>query len=61
VYEILRITPEIKRLIVGWASQEELRRQASAQGMRTLGQEGVALVTQGVTTINEVIRGIYTL
>ena len=61
VYEILRITPEIKRLIVGWASQEELRRQALAQGMRTLGQDAQTLVEQGVTTVAEVIRGIYTL
>ena len=35
VYELMRITPEIKRLIVGWATQEELRRLAVSQGMRT--------------------------
>ena len=32
VYELLRITPEIKRLIVGWATQEEVRRMAISQG-----------------------------
>ena len=37
-----RITPEIKRLIVGWATQDELRRLALKQGMRTLREEAVA-------------------
>jgi type IV pilus assembly protein PilB len=61
VYELLRITPEIKRLVVGWATQEELRRLAVAQGMRTLLEEAVALVTQDVTTISEVVRNIYAI
>ena len=61
VYELLRITPEIKRLVVGWATQEELRRLAQKQGMRTLRQEAMALVEQDVTTVSEVIRSIYSL
>ena len=61
VYEFMRITPELKRLIVGWATQEELRRLAISQGMRTLQQEAVTLVADDVTTISEVIRGIYAL
>jgi type IV pilus assembly protein PilB len=60
VYELLRVTPEIRRLIVGWATQEELRRLAVSQGMRTLRDEATRLVEQDVTTINEVIRSIYT-
>jgi type IV pilus assembly protein PilB len=59
VYELLRVTPEIRRLIVGWATQEEIRRTAVAQGMRTLLEEGLALVAEDVTTIAEVIRVIY--
>jgi len=59
VYELMRLTPELRRLIVGWASQEEIRRTASAQGMRTLHYEGLRLVASGVTTISEVIRGVY--
>ena len=59
VYELLRVTPEIKRLIVGWATQEEIRRMAIAQGMRTLLQEGLSLVEYDTTTISEVIRVIY--
>src|SRR4051794_14917787 len=59
VYELLRITPEIKRLIVGWATQDELRRMAVSQGMRTLQDEAVQLIENNVTTISEVVRSIY--
>ena len=61
VYEFLRMTPEIRRLLVGWATQDELRRVAINQGMRTLRTEGLALVDRNVTTISEVIRSIYAL
>ena len=55
------MTPEIKRLIVGWATQDELRRMAMKQGMRTLREEAINLVGQDITTISEVIRSIYAL
>ena len=61
VYEVLEMTPEIRRLIVGWATQEELRNLAQKQGMRTLRTEAVNLVAQDVTTVAEVIRSLYTL
>jgi type IV pilus assembly protein PilB len=61
VYEFLHMTPEIRRLLVGWATQDELRRVAIKQGMRTLRAEGISLVQQDVTTISEVIRSIYAL
>jgi type IV pilus assembly protein PilB len=60
VFELLPITPEIRRLVVGWATQDELRRLAVKQGMRTLRDEAVALVSQDRTTIAEVVRNIYT-
>jgi type IV pilus assembly protein PilB len=59
VYELLRITPEIKRLVVGWATQDELRRMAVSQGMRTLQDEALTLIETNVTTIAEVVRSIY--
>ena len=61
VYELLVMTPEIKRLVVGWATQEELRNLAVKQGMRTLSQEALSLVEQDITTIAEVVRSVYTL
>jgi type IV pilus assembly protein PilB len=59
VYELLRITPELRRLIVGWATTEELRRLAVAQGMRTMLREAMQLVEDDVTTIQEVVRTLF--
>jgi len=61
VYELLIMTPELRRLVVGWATQEELRSMAVRQGMRTMRQEAIDLVDKGITTIEEVIRSMYTL
>jgi type IV pilus assembly protein PilB len=61
VYELLQITPEIKRLVVGWATQDELRKLAERQGMRSLRTEAIDLVAQDITTVSEVIRSIYAL
>ena len=55
----MRLSPEIKRLIVGWATQEELQRMAISQGMRTLKDEAIRLISEDVTTISEVVRSIY--
>jgi type IV pilus assembly protein PilB len=59
VYELLRMTPELKRLVVGWATQDELRRLAVQQGMRTLKDEAMGLVDRDITTISEVVKTIY--
>ena len=59
VYELLRITPELRRLIVGWATTEELRRLAVAQGMRTMLREAMQLVEDDVTTIPEVVKTLF--
>ena len=61
IYELLIMTPELRRLVVGWATQEELRNMAVKQGMRTLRQEAINLVNQDITSIAEVIRSVYTL
>ena len=59
VYELLRITPEVRRLIVGWATTEELRRLAVAQGMRTMLREAMQMVEADVTPIPETVRNLF--
>jgi type IV pilus assembly protein PilB len=59
VYEVLKITPELRRLIVGWATQDELRRMAQAQGMRTLTDEALQLIEADITTISDVVKTLY--
>jgi type IV pilus assembly protein PilB len=59
VYEVLRVTDEIRQLMVSGAGPQQVRELAVSQGMRTMADEAVALVAEGVTTIDEVIRNVY--
>jgi type IV pilus assembly protein PilB len=59
VHELMAITDEVRELIVDRASHEDVRKLARTQGMRTLQEEAMALVGQGVTTLSEVVRSIY--
>jgi type IV pilus assembly protein PilB len=61
VYELLLITPEMKQLLMRKANHDEIQALAIAQGMRSLRDGGVQLVAEGVTTISEVIRSLYTI
>ena len=61
VYELFEMTPEMKRLIVGFATEDELRDLARKQGMRTIQDEAVDLVARDITTSAEVVRSIYSL
>jgi type IV pilus assembly protein PilB len=61
VYELLRVTDAMKRLVLHGAGHDEIRELAVAEGMRTLRQDAVRLVEHGVTTVAEVVRTIYTL
>jgi type IV pilus assembly protein PilB len=59
VYEVLRITDDIRRLIVENAPNEAIRDAAIKNGMRTLANEAAVLVGNGTTTIAEVFRTIF--
>ena len=61
VYELLLITPEMKKLLMRKANHDEIQALAIEQGMRSLRDGGVQLVADGVTTISEVIRSLYTI
>jgi type IV pilus assembly protein PilB len=56
VHEVMLVTEEIERLIVERASTDEIAKFASAQGMRTLREDGLAKVLLGRTTLEEVAR-----
>lgn len=62
VYELLRVTEEMRELLVSpHPSHDEMRKLAMAQGLRSLQQEGARLVADDMTTIAEILRCIYTL
>ena len=61
VYEIFPMTSDMKRLIVGFATEDELRDLARKQGMRSIQDEAISLVANDLTTSAEVVRSIYSL
>ncbi len=54
IHELLLVTTALRQLVVGGGRVEPLREQAIADGMRTLRQDGIDKVLQGLTTIAEV-------
>ncbi|NUM82215.1 Flp pilus assembly complex ATPase component TadA, partial [bacterium] len=56
IYELLLVNDEIRHLTVERASANRLKDAAIENGMRTLRQDGVAKILQGLTSIEEVIR-----
>ena len=56
IYEYLELTPEFCEMLPGSASEAKLVEVARSHGMRTLREECLALVLEGQTTIEEVLR-----
>jgi len=54
LYELLVASPSMRRITLQRGTAEQLRAQAIAEGMRTLKQDGIEKVLQGLTTIEQV-------
>lgn len=54
LHELLRVTPGIRRQIQTGARAEEILHTALGDGLRTLRQDGIQKVLQGITTLAEV-------
>lgn len=56
IFEILRISPMINKLIMTQADAKEIFNQAKKEGFMTMKQEGYLKALEGITTIEEVLR-----
>jgi type IV pilus assembly protein PilB len=56
IYEVVKITPEISRIIMADANSIELSRQAREHGYPDLRRDGLIKVMQGITSLAEVNR-----
>jgi general secretion pathway protein E len=56
IFEFLRITDDIQKLILGKKDSNIIKEAARKNGLRTLREDGWLKVKQGVTTISEVLR-----
>ena len=56
LYEVLPMTKELRRMILGRATADQVRDYGTAEGMTSLKQDGVRKILTHVTTIEEVLR-----
>jgi general secretion pathway protein E len=56
IIEVLAMSAELRRLVLNHAEAREIRRIAVEEGMRTMYQDGLLKVLDGLTTIEEVLR-----
>jgi type IV pilus assembly protein PilB len=56
IYEVMEVTPDIRRLIAARAPAEALREAAVRNGMTTLTADGLRKAAEGITSLTEVAR-----
>jgi type IV pilus assembly protein PilB len=56
LYEVMAMSPTLRRMILQSASTADLREQAVSEGMLTLRMDGMLKVKRGITTLEEVIK-----
>ena len=59
VYELLKVTPAIKQLIVEHAPRDVIWQQSIDDGMSTLRDEALRLIEEDVTTVSDILRSVY--
>lgn len=59
IHEILMVTKTIREMIVNSESTDRIKTQAELEGMRTIFDQGLDLVKQGITTIEEIVSLLY--
>ena len=58
IYELLRMTTNMKHLVGGGATTEEIRRLSVQEGTTLMWQDGLCKVRSGQTTLNEILRTV---
>jgi type II secretory ATPase GspE/PulE/Tfp pilus assembly ATPase PilB-like protein len=56
IFEVIPISEKIGKLILERASASDIEKMAKEEGMITLKQDGYLKVTEGITTVDEVLR-----
>jgi general secretion pathway protein E len=56
IYELLTVDDDLRRLIHDRASEQTLRTHVASRGMRSLRDDGIRLASQGIISLEEVVR-----
>jgi type IV pilus assembly protein PilB len=60
LYEVMTMTDGLRRLILDRAGHDDLRARAREEGLRTLREDGLEKVRDGITSVSEVLRVVGT-
>ena len=58
VYELMRVTPRVRSVLLARATDDMVRRAAQATGMKSMFQDGLAKAAHGMTVAEEIRRVI---
>ena len=61
IYEVMQVSEDIRRMILTGASGDQIRAQATKEGMVSLWRCGMMMVQAGSTTPYEVLRNVYSI
>ncbi|MFC1988841.1 GspE/PulE family protein [Chloroflexota bacterium] len=61
IFEVLLMSEPIRRLVLNGGGSEEIRTQATSEGMVSLWHDGMLKVKSGITTPYEVIRNVFSM
>jgi len=61
IFELLIMTEEIRRILLSSASAGAIRAQALSEGMITMKRDGMLKVKEGITSVSEVMRSVFSI
>ena len=61
IFELLVMSETIRKMLRSHAGASEIRAQAIAEGMMTMKQDGMLKVKEGITSISEVMRSVFSI
>ena len=61
IFELLVMSEAIRQMLRSHAGAGEIRAQAIAEGMVTMRQDGMMKVSEGITSIGEVMRSVFSI
>jgi general secretion pathway protein E len=61
IFEFLVMSESIRRMLRENKSTSDIREQAIAEGMITMNKDGMLKVKEGITSINEVLRNVFSI
>jgi type IV pilus assembly protein PilB len=56
MYEVMIMSPALRKAIMNEVSADDLREIARSEGMLTLREDGMKKVERGVTTLEELVK-----